>query len=495
MKKQVLIGFFILSMVVAMAQRVNVPQSLRNKALPKTKAITETMNFDHQALVSNPAPAGPEIAEEAIIGKTRYDLQTNASMQNRIYRFDDGTFGAVYTYGMDDSGFPDRGTGYNYFDGSSWGPISTNRLEIYRTGWPAYAPFGENGEINVAHYSGAPVEGLAFSYRINKGTGDWSLFDFAGPDGFEGILWPRMATGGVDHSVIHLIALTQPVGIGGATYQGVDGALLYSRSSDGGVTWDPENQLLEEINADYYLFTSGDTYEIEAQGDKVAFLFGGGFQDLCLMKSIDNGDSWEKTVIWECPYPLWDPASIYQTDTFYNADGAHDLYFGPDGKVHVVFGIDRTYCDGAGTFWFPLVDGVGYWNEDRPSFSGNINALNPYGGPESELVENYSLIGWAQDINNNGEWDILGDVGAYYLGASSMPSIYVDDYDRVFVVFSSVTETFNNGIQDYRHIWLRSSNSGGDLWGSFYDVTSDIIHILMSVFSRHLHLLKMNMLI
>jgi hypothetical protein len=43
-------------------------------------------------------------------------------------------------------------------------------------------------------------------------------------------------------------------------------------------------------------------------------------------------------------------------------------------------------------------------------------------------------------------------------------------------VFSSVTETYNNGTQDYRHLWARYSPNG-DFWGPFRHLTSDLIHI------------------
>ena len=48
--------------------------------------------------------------------------------------------------------------------------------------------------------------------------------------------------------------------------------------------------------------------------------------------------------------------------------------------------------------------------------------------------------------------------------------------DFKYVVFSSVTETFDNGSQNYRHIWARGS-WGTDVWGDFVDLTSDIVHI------------------
>ena len=474
--KRILLFTLVLSFAIStIAQRVAAPQNLRDQAAPKVKATAETMNFDHKVLPAN-TNASKLLPTEALMGATRYDLQSNSSMQNRIYKFDDGTIAGVYTLGFADPGFStDRGTGYNYYDGTSWGPTPTAKVEPTRTGWPAYAPLGENGEIFVSHI-GTTV-GLQIGQRADKGTGDWQFSTFAGPPEVAELLWPRMTTGGVDHSVIHMLPITAPVANGGAVYEGVDGAMVYSRSSDGGATWDISNALLDDINADYYLFGSGDTYEIQAQGDNVAFLFGDSFTDLCLMKSTDGGDNWDKTVIWECPYPLWDPNNMFVTDTFYCSDGAHALAFGPDGKVHVAFGINRAQSDGAGTFWFPLVDGLGYWNEDRPTFSNTMDALNPYGDAGSELVEDYSLVGWAQDLDNNGVWDILGEVGTYYMGTSSMPSITVDDQNQVFIVYASITETYNNGVQDYRHLWARASTNGGDWWGPFVDLTGDIVHI------------------
>ncbi|MEZ5197137.1 MAG: hypothetical protein R2764_12240 [Bacteroidales bacterium] len=151
------------------------------------------------------------------------------------------------------------------------------------------------------------------------------------------------------------------------------------------------------------------------------------------MKSEDDGDNWTKTVVWENPYPL---NAGGNTDTFYCVDGSHDLAFDNSGKIHIVFGINRAYDDGAGPYWFPGVDGVGYWNEDMPAFSNNVDALNPYGEAGTELVEDYNLIAWSQDLNNNGELDLLDDWGTYYLGLSSMVQLIVDDQDQLFLAFT-----------------------------------------------------------
>ncbi|MCD4730277.1 MAG: T9SS type A sorting domain-containing protein [Bacteroidales bacterium] len=473
--KRVLLLIFVLGIVFSgFAQRPSVSKDLRDFAVKKVQPTLETMNLTHDVL---PA-AVPEMSPtEDIIGNTYFDLQSNSSMQNRIFAYDDGTMGGVFTLGFDFPGFnDDRGTGYNYYDGSSWGAWPTERLEDDRTGWCAYSAWGESGEINVIHYAGAAIMGVAFSRRPIKGTGDWTQFDYHSPAADADWVWPRMTSGGIDNSVTHFIGLTRPIANSGAIYQGLDGALLYSRSEDGGDTWSIDGELFDEMSSSNYVQFSGDTYEIQADGDNVAILYGETWTDLGLMKSTDGGDTWTQTIIWEHPYPFFDPATPTVTDTFYCADGAHGLDFDQSGKVHIVFGINRGHSDGAGTFWFPGVGGIGYWNEDRPTFSNDLNALSPYGDPGTELEIDLSLIGWTQDINGNDTIDVLDDWGTYYLGFSSMPQILIDDMNRMFVVYSSVTEGYDNDAQSYRHLWCRTSPNG-EWWGTFHHLTSELIHI------------------
>ena len=160
------------------------------------------------------------------------------------------------------------------------------------------------------------------------------------------------------------------------------------KTVDGGDTWDIEHQLFDELNSSNHLAFSGDTYEIQAQGDNVAILYGDSWTDLGLMKSTDGGDTWTKTVIWENPYPMFSGAA---TDTFYCADGAHGLDFDQSGKVHVVFGINRAHSDGTGTFSFPGVGGIGYWNEDMPVMDSTL-----LGDPDA-MEEAGVLAAWVEE--------------------------------------------------------------------------------------------------
>jgi len=64
----------------------------------------------------------------------------------------------------------------------------------------------------------------------------------------------------------------------------MDGALVYSRSTDAGATWDIENALLDGMTSDeYFAFASDDYTWAEPKGDVVAFVVGSSWQDMFLM--------------------------------------------------------------------------------------------------------------------------------------------------------------------------------------------------------------------
>ena len=463
--RKLLLFVFILGLAAVSfgQQRALPPKEYRNKMV---KRAPDQRGGDAPANLVIPGEKSKSVLDDTEIGVTYYDSQTNRGMQERIYLHDDGTLGAVWTKAVSSSG--PRGTGYNYFDGNAWAPDGDPiDLQYDTPGWPSYAPYGENGEVYTAHdYYAGTIVGI----RDEKGTGEWEQSIQAGPAGAEDISYPRVTTSGPDRGIIHILSTTY------SDYNGQAAALLYARSSDGAASWEVENATFEDLGPDYYLEISADTYEwADPKGDLIAFLVGDWWVDLVLMKSYDGGDTWSSFKIWECPYPLY---SGGVTDTFYCPDGSHDLAIDNDGKVHVVFSLTKTYSDDGTTnnYWSDI-DGVVYWNEDMPAFSNDIDALNPYGDPNSELIEDYNLIGWSQDINGNGTLDFLGDWGTYNTGLSSQPQIVVDDQNRIFVVYSSVTEGYNNGSLDYRHLWARASPNGGQWWGKFVHLNEDLIYV------------------
>jgi len=103
MKKVLLLSAIVTLSVFTFAQtRTNVPKDVREWAVERVAPTLETMNLSHDVLPSSSPQDDPE---EAIIGKTYYDLQTNTSMQNRLYVYPDGTAAGVFTFGEDFQAF------------------------------------------------------------------------------------------------------------------------------------------------------------------------------------------------------------------------------------------------------------------------------------------------------------------------------------------------------------------------------------------------------
>lgn len=479
---------FTLILILALSAGIGLSQQ-RAVLPPELKDYSVRVDYERPYVTAQEVPGykGPNrlhtvtsggiTVEETDIGTTFYDLQSNASLSNRIHCYDDGSIGAVWTMGMQATSFPDRGTGYNYFNGATWGPQPQQRIETLRTGWPSYAPWGPDGEIVVSHDFSAFQ--LYFNTRPQKGTGTWTQTLFEYSNGPTTLAWPRMITSGEDHNTIHLLACTY------GAYQGQTVGLVYSRSLDGGATWDIENEVLDEMGIDYYLEINADQYVwANPVGDTIAFLVAGAWHDLFMMKSTDNGESWDKTVIWEHPYPFFD-WNVTITDTFFCVDNSASIALGPDGKAHVVFGINRVIHSAVGTSYnyYPFVDGIGYWNEDMPVFSNDLNALSPpqYVYPSTELLENYNYIGWTQDVDGDGEITFVttstGFPMAYReMGLSTMPTIAISPDNWVVVVYSSTTETFDNFDWNYKKLWMRDKEESGN-WGAFEHLTQDIMHI------------------
>lgn len=468
MRKKLLLGIAVAFSVGAMAQ---IPAMKSNHLKDLSSPRGEVVKFGEAKLFeSSFSEFTPLAADEVELGGTRYDLQTNTCTPNRIFIYDDGAIGATWTMGLNSPGYGDRGTGYNYYDGATWGDIPTERIETVRSGWSSYAPWGATGEINVAH---TDLDGIVINMRSVKGEGDWTEVILPGPAGAVDASWPRVMTSGPNREVIHVIYTTY------SAYQGLDLALLYSRSNDGGQTWEVQNEILDGMTSTDYTGFKGDTYGfVESAGDKIAFIVADSWVDMFYMESLDNGATWEKHVIWEHPYPMYNNTV---TDTFYCPDGSFSGVYDATGKLHVAFGINRANGDADGEYWYPFIGGIGYWNEDIPTWTGlsleeQLEALNP------ELLETTNqLIGHEIDIDGNGTWDILEGgtevLGTYYLGSSSMPQLAVGDDNDLYLVYSSVTEGLDNTTQNYRHIWFNSSMDNGETWtNAFVDITGGFLH-------------------
>ena len=119
MKKLLLLNLLLGLCIGSFAQSNRVKLDPNTAPLKKSiYSVDQSLNLSKEV---NSYAMSKQALTEKIIGVTKYDLQSNGSCQNRVYRFSDGTIGAAWTMGSINPGFSDRGTGYNYFDGTNWG--------------------------------------------------------------------------------------------------------------------------------------------------------------------------------------------------------------------------------------------------------------------------------------------------------------------------------------------------------------------------------------
>ena len=406
-----------------------------------------------------------------VIGYTQYDLQSNAAIDDRVVS-GLGETHAAWTLSLQTSPFEDRGTGYNSFDGSTWGDVPSQRLESVRIGWPSIVELGDGREVVISH---AGIETGLHMVRRDVEAGIWEEYDLPNYATLNngttvGNLWPRAAVGGLNDETIHVICVSTPIANGGTEYQGQDGALLYYRSVDSGDTW--EMQTFPQLDSSNFISMSADAYAIHADGSTVAFAVFNDIQDSFVMISEDAGDNWEYHILADFPVDLYQidsglPDSLgYDFDgdgifaEYLNSDGAGDVHVDEFGTVHCVFGA-MYYADAdttdANFSYFPGTNGLQYWREDF----GNDSSVT---------------IAYAYDIDESGTLDLEDEIAAYFVNLAGIPSMGSDEDGNLYVSYSAIMENYSSGTQNYRHVYLVNSQDNGDSWNTeeACDLTPDI---------------------
>lgn len=412
------------------------------------------------ALKPQPHSFYQKALSETVIGETVYDLQSNSSIQNRNLLHADGSMSASFTYGAFSPNFDDRGTGYNY-SGGTWGAIPTQRVETVRSGWPSMLYTAGGTEAIISHAGSGPFR---IAKRSTKGTGTWNESNVTSNSG-QWMLWPRAVTGGSDGNSIHCIGISAPVGNGGTTYQGIDGALMYFRSQDQGATWDVVDSIFPALDSTHFSRFRADAYSIVADGDNIAFAAFNQWGDMVLMKSTDNGTNWTSQLINDFPLDLYvtdqpggsDIDGDLVADTIETCDEAGALLFDNNGMVHVTFGrmrvLDADLSDG-NTSYFPGTQELLYWNE-------------------SMGTGNFTTIAVPEDLDGDLTLGFAGEFAAYFTALCGSPSMGKNADGTIFVSYAGYREDFFTSTQNFRHIYVTKTMDGGNTWETALDVTPD----------------------
>ena len=517
MKKVLLLSLSLALGFSAFAQQRVIKDDTQAVKVSAKKAIVGNENVAPSA--ANFAPQTPQSVVvnrygdmlDAVTMTTTYDLQSNSWCSNRMYQLPNGNVGIVGTLShQPNQTASDRGTGYNFFDGSVWMDEPEERIEPFRTGWPTICQYGDEGEVMVSH---APVHCWI---REKAGQGEWVDMGLLPdhPEEYpydEDLAWPRIATTGEHHEIIHLIADLQH----SISSDEVVHHQVYYRSEDGGQSWITAYSPLAQDGEETGHY-SADAYNIASNGHTVAIIYGDDLQGHVVMyKSTDDGQTWERTVIWENPYYgfEWDdPQSLY-TDTVY---GPATLAIAVDnnGVAHVAMSTYEYIHDELGdnytTFSGRAVDGIYYWNDTQEapiqSVDGNPHHALRLWWPAGD--------GYAEMHNDSTKWigflpmyeDASGNPIQYenekfyrekdYFykmrsGQSGMPALSIDPYGNIACAYSCPNTSRENTelVVYYRSIYVSYYNVDEGYW---HQVEDDLTDDFMFQYSEFLFTISAN---
>ncbi len=446
--------------------------------------ISGTEALSHLLISTNPyvSSARTNSMNETLLGNTTYDLQSNGAVMDRIIRHNGGELSAVWTMSSQyAAAFTDRGSGYVFFDGTSWSSAPTTRIESSRCGWPTILSTNSGKEIVVAHNTDNSY--FQMTSRSTIGSGTWDEQIISSQDSTTGVyrdlVWNRTTVGGSNGETLHMIGVTSPSGLTGTLYNGLDGALLYYRSTDGGTTWDIKDKQLPTLDSSNFIGFGGDSYAIDSKGETVVVAIFNDWADSFILKSSDNGVTWTRTTFIDFPidkYTIDSGLDLDSNGTFdqvYSTDNYGTVILDNNDKAHVFFGnmryLDDDLADGVSS-WFPLTNGLIYWNEDM----GSDTTLPTPQDTDIWYSEMPVVIAQARDLDCNDQvagYDSTGTWAAYYSSLSSMPSVAITNNGDLYVTFSAYTENIDNSEQVFRHINIIRSLDGGATWSEPIDIT------------------------
>ncbi len=415
-------------------------------------------------------------AQQTKIGETKFDLQSNSAVDRRIVNYGDGTLSAIWCIANDFSPYSTRGTGYNYFDGTSWMPLVTTRLESFKTGLPSLGNklFGGTREVIMPH------DGTNFNTQLGKNTAKGSAsFTFttsgasvplAGGSGRSSI-YPRVAIGGPGDSTIHVVSTFKD---STDILMGVKSPVVYARSLDGGATWDKVNVTLPGYDSTRTLYGDVECYAIDASGNNVAIVMGGLGKDVTLWKSTDNGSNFTKMYVDSFPFAP-DIRNYSSLDTAWCNDGSLTVLLDNNGKARVAYGLSRIF-GGSNSGFFPITLGLIYADEINQTLV-NIPILD---------ADTNGILDASIDKNGNGYFDVgqntyalngsFGPAARYNNGSLlSKPSMAMDTSGNIYIIFSMPADGDSTADgQSYRDIWAVKSCNNGVSWGPPVNLTNSV---------------------
>jgi hypothetical protein len=507
----------LLTLSLALGFSAFAQQRVAKNDIKSVKVSAKKVAVGNETINPSVADFAPQTAKSVVVNRyqdvedgetmwTNYDLQSNSWCSNRMYQLPNGSVAVTATFSHEpNQTASDRGTGYNFYDAeeSVWQDMPDARVESMRTGWPTIAQWKENGEILISH---APMRCWT---REVAGQGEWVYRGELpiSPEGFpydDDASWPRVATSGDNHNIIHVIGdIQHSEGDVVTHYQ------VYLRSEDAEnwtISYSPLAQDGEEMNY------SADAYNITANGHNVAMVYGDDLQaDIIMYKSTDDGLTWTRYVVWDNPYSGYDwatdPQSI-MTDTVF---GPANLAIAIDnrGTAHVALTTYEYIHDELGdtyTTWSGrAVDGIYHWKDtdgpiadtEHPEYIGtSLEEHFAHPNPHHAMRLWWPIVnepGYVHMVADSTKW--IGFVPLYdgvewnndkfyrendYFykfrsGQSGMPALSIDPFGNIACAYSAPCSARldDNGNYYFRSIYVSYYNVDEGYWHQVVDEITD----------------------
>ena len=513
MKKVFLLSLGLILGLSAFAQRQVIKNDVK-EAVAKASIVAVGNEMTTEASTYAPQEAKSVVVtrwDDMEAGETmwtHYDLQSNQYVANRMVQFPNGGVAITATMSHEaNQTASDRGTGYNYYDGSDWGDQPETRVEPFKTGWPSIAQFGANGEILLAHGNGH----MQCFYREVAGEGTWTYVG-ALPDTPEGYpyagasdaypTWPRIVTCGDDHNIAVAVAAIQHSISSDET--DVQCVMWRSENPRDINSWTIDYSPLHVTGWDHNEF-SADDYCMAANGHKVALLYSGCLTNSTwLFTSEDDGATWETTKVWENPYEgrsfeyeNGQPWGMEDT-LFMTMNGS--VVIDNNGVTHVALNtceIIHTTENESGYYSYyygRAVDGILYWNDTQvapiQSPDGNPHhaarlwwpAGDGYVHMEADSTRWIGFIPMYEGAEWNNDLEYIEEYHSKFYGASGHPALCCDPDGNLACAFSTpcIDPMYVTGDYYNRHIYMSYRSAADGYWLQVEDDLMDDMIFLLS---------------